>query len=125
MLQKNGYFSYANCHEFANFMAIEFENANMPVSCELFYIKGGDHVFNVINRNPNSISRMPKTWGEECYIIDAWSGVIFKAEEFYKKMMNYNVVHLNDLRIAFLEKVSYMFHYPDKEQSDFNYSPKF
>lgn len=71
-----------NCYEFA-FYAASILSRAMPV--EIFRVKDkntqGNHVFLVINRDPQSSIDDPELWGEKAIIVDPYLRKIYSASE--------------------------------------------
>lgn len=83
-------YSMGNCEEYA-FVALDYIfEKNPSVTAELFYIKGGDHIFLVIGRDPASDPGLPEDWGEHAYICDPWARDSYKANLYQTKLKNYN-----------------------------------
>lgn len=83
-------FSIGNCYEYA-LMALDYVVHHAPgTNAEVYGIKGGDHAFLVIGRNPDSLINRPETWGKEAYICDPWSNKVYLASEYLTKTKNYS-----------------------------------
>lgn len=72
------YYKIGNCQEQAT-LAFNYLNSKSVSSLELCHFIGGDHVFVIIGRAPNSDIRNPSTWGDEAVLCDPW------AENFFAK----------------------------------------
>ena len=82
-------FSIGNCHELA-LMALDYVAKYAPnVDAEVYHIKGGDHVFLVIGRDPDSNLYRPETWGDKAYICDPWSDKVYLASDYLSQTKNY------------------------------------
>ncbi|MEI8125954.1 MAG: hypothetical protein WCG42_09370 [Parachlamydiaceae bacterium] len=85
-----------NCHELAQ-MALHYMITEQPdVNAEVYYIKGGDHVFLVVGRKIKSAPHRPDTWGDEAYICDPWSNNVYPANEYLTKTKNFFQVSTAD-----------------------------
>jgi hypothetical protein len=88
--------SLGNCAELT-YQAFDFIlNTNSDVNnAEIYEIIGkknpmdGDHVFLVLNRDPNSDPSDPMTWGKNAIICDPWAKTVFPASEYLLKLKNY------------------------------------
>jgi hypothetical protein len=88
-------FSLGNCGELT-LMALDYVVNYAPetINAESYYIVGGDHVFLVVGRDPDSDPKKPETWGEHAYICDPWSNAVYHASEYQTKTKNYyRIVH--------------------------------
>ncbi|WP_420420737.1 hypothetical protein [Simkania sp.] len=61
-----------------------------PLKAEVFFLKGGNHVFLVLDRNPQSNSSDYKSWGKQAVICDTWSGKVFPAMQMESKLKNFS-----------------------------------
>jgi hypothetical protein len=81
-----------NCHELASLAFWDlkkyFQN---KVKVDLYSILGGDHLFIVIGREPNSNPNDPTTWGKNAVVYDPWISsfhqpTFFPVEELTQKL---------------------------------------
>jgi hypothetical protein len=81
-------YGVGNCHELA-YLAKHHLMENHPelTSAEVFYCKGGDHVFLVIGRGTKSNNY--QDWDENAVICDPWSGDVYPATHIPQMMGNY------------------------------------
>lgn len=78
-----------NCQELA-FMALDYVIQHVPyVNAEIYMISGGDHVFLVIGRDPESDQTKPETWGSSAYICDPWAKKTYLASEYLTNLTNF------------------------------------
>lgn len=79
-----------NCHEFSEIVKDFFaKNNKTNISCEIFHIENGDHVFNVIGRRKDSNPNDHTTWGDEAIVADAWGLDVFLAKEIPNRLQNF------------------------------------
>jgi len=78
-----------NCLEYSLVVCKIFRERKFPVTCEVFIIVNGDHVFNVIGRNPNTDKDNFYNWNDDVVIIDAWSCEIYSKDELEKKLKDF------------------------------------
>lgn len=70
-----------NCAELA-FHALDYVlNHKGDMYAEVYEIKGGDHVFLVLNRDPGSDPKNPATWGPNAVICDPWSNAVYRVND--------------------------------------------
>lgn len=82
-------YALGNCQEMT-YMALDYIVKNEPdVEAEAFYIDGGDHVFLVIGRNPDSDANDPLTWGDDAYICDPWANRVYRASDYQTELHDY------------------------------------
>ncbi len=81
--------SSGNCDEFTK-QAFDFilyhDNS---IKAEVYEIQGGDHVFLVLNRDPNSDPSDPDTWGKKAVICDPWANSVYYALNFRHHLKNF------------------------------------
>lgn len=79
-----------NCLENACLSAVEASKYSGIDSIEIFQMPNLDagHAFVVVNRNQESDSKKMSTWGDKAIIIDAWSGIVFKAKDYPSDIPN-------------------------------------
>lgn len=80
--------SIGNCGELA-YQALDYFLAKTDFRAEVYHIVNGDHVFLVVNRDPNSDPTKPETWGSEAFICDPWANKVFSASEYQSELKNY------------------------------------
>lgn len=96
LLSLSSKFSIGNCQELTH-QAFEFVLTHYPsLNAEIFYLKGGDHVFLVLNRKANSNTVNPKKWGNAAIICDPWKNKCYFATEYEQYLQSYLVK--NNLR---------------------------
>lgn len=80
----------ANCREMADLACLELALKKIsvsPVEANLKDIISGeiipytDHCFALINLAPKARIENPKTWGKDAVIVDAWAGMVKRAQE--------------------------------------------
>lgn len=84
---------FANSHEVGNCQEISyviyvklFELLSHQITIELFELKGGDHMFVVLNRSQNNKNKsLPDMWGRECIIVDGWADE--EADQIYPAVL--------------------------------------
>lgn len=87
-------YSLGNCHELAVLALYYIINfAHNDINAEVYTIDGGDHVFLVLNRDPNSDPHKPETWGVNAVICDPWNDQVndqvYPAAEYTYRLKNY------------------------------------
>lgn len=93
----------SNCYELAekvlfNLMVLM---KGCTVQLEIVSLCKGDHVFNIIGRNPESLLEKPETWGPNAVIVDAWSGEVYPASRIQEKLMAFfNVTYDDKFKIV-------------------------
>jgi hypothetical protein len=87
----------ANCSEMVE-LGFEYALSTLHTtsSIEIFHIHGGDHVFLVIGRDPNSDMSDSSTWGTDCVICDPWSGAYYPALKLKNYLLNFKKLQLSD-----------------------------
>ncbi len=66
------------------------------INAEVFRIKGGDHVFLVLNRDPKSKVEDPTTWGEAAVICDPWNAKVYEAKYYRSELKNFYVKEIKN-----------------------------
>jgi hypothetical protein len=91
----SSYYSHAtqadngNCQEFS-FVGMHIANEVYQYNrVEMFAVSKGDHVFLVLDRDPNSDGSNYASWGENAVVCDAWSGEVFPAAKIPEKLSTY------------------------------------
>ncbi len=83
-----------NCGEHAA-VAFKHLTKNHPqLRIEQIADIANDHVFVVIDRNPNSEINNPKTWGDTAIICDAWARKCFPAKDLDNELEKILTEHL-------------------------------
>lgn len=101
-------YSIGNCYEMA-VMALDYcVNHHPEVRTEVYLISGGDHVFLVVGRDPESNPHKPETWGKNAFICDPWANKVYPASHYLSETKNYYGIlnpqtgeiknHLEDLK---------------------------
>lgn len=85
-----------NCHEFSYLALGILRKIDPGLNGDVFTIRRGDHVFLVIDRDPNSDPANPATWGEHAVVCDSWSGAVYPAAEIPFKLKNFSYYILQD-----------------------------
>ncbi|QBR83742.1 hypothetical protein E3983_04850 [Legionella israelensis] len=80
--------SIGNCGELA-YQALDYFLTETDFRAEVYHIVNGDHVFLVVNRDPNSDPAKPETWGSEAFICDPWANKVFNASDYQSELKNY------------------------------------
>lgn len=84
MAKKMIKYSIGACLEYA-FLGVFYIAMRYPhLFAEIAYIKGGDHVFIVLARDPHSDPSDPLTWGQQAVICDPWAKQNYLANAFEK-----------------------------------------
>jgi hypothetical protein len=83
--------SLGNCGELAYqaFDYILYASENLHTRADVYEIKGGDHIFLVLNRPYDSDPYDPKTWGNETIICDPWANAVYNALDYQSKLKNF------------------------------------
>ena|SRR3990167_3245374 len=86
-------FRVGNCGEFSALVQNYLMKRN--VDSESIHNVTGDHVFVVIDRDPNSSYRNPKKWGEYAVIVDSSNDHAYPVSEIKQKLKNYHYCKKN------------------------------
>jgi hypothetical protein len=85
-------YSLGNCFELAlqalDYVLIHEEK----ITAEVYKIRGGDHIFLVLNRAPGSDPSNPATWGQHAVICDPWSDKVYKASDYRLELKNFHYI---------------------------------
>lgn len=84
-------YGLGNCFELS-LQAFDFLLSNPKASdtnVEIFDIKGSDHIFIVIGRDPKSDPNDPMSWGKNAVICDPWSSQVYKASEYLTELKGF------------------------------------
>lgn len=85
-------FQVGNCEEMAFFAGYKLMSANYQRSIEIFHFTNGDHVFVVLDRDPNSDANSPEKWGENAVVCDPMVGDVYPASETPKRLKDFTTV---------------------------------
>lgn len=90
-------FSLGNCQELA-LLALHYIAVETSLNAEVYRIKGGDHIFLVIGRPRDSNPNIPETWGENTYICDPWSNLVYPASQYQTRLKNFysDILYINN-----------------------------
>ncbi len=77
-------------------------------NAEIFSIKGGDHVFLVLNRDPNSKVEDPTTWGVNAVICDPWSRTAYPAADYRHRLKNFYTKDIYNKKTKKKEKKNFI-----------------
>ena len=83
-------YDLGNCGELAYF-ALDYILYHAPpeLNAETYSIRGGNHSFLVINRDPNSDPNLPETWGTDAVICDPWANKVYRARDYRTELKNF------------------------------------
>lgn len=85
-----------NCLEYAK-LALEYaREMNHEVRVEVVYIKNGDHVFVVIDRQAGSDMNDYTSWGAQAVICDAWAGAVYPASAIPDHLADFRHLYFKD-----------------------------
>ena len=93
LVNSSAKYSLGNCYEMAlqAFDYLLYSPAASQVNFEIFTIQGGDHIFDVIGRNPKTDPSNPKTWNKDAVICDPWNekNNVYLASEYQQKLKSW------------------------------------
>lgn len=82
-------FSLGDCDDLA-LHALDYIVRHVPeMEAELYRIKGGDHVFLVLNRDPDSAVDDTSKWGANAVICDPWANEVYPAKDALTRLRNF------------------------------------
>lgn len=85
-----------NCAELS-WMAMDYLLDHYPeMKGEIFSLSGGDHVFFVLNRDPESSVRHPETWGDNAWICDPWANKYYPASKYFTELKGLKIIEKDD-----------------------------
>jgi hypothetical protein len=96
-----------NCEEFSMYGYYIFKKNGYTHLVEIFSIKNGDHLFIVIDRDPESDKNDFTTWGPHCVVCDGWMGEVYPAHLLPSYLRSYKEVKIEGEYKNTLELFSY------------------
>jgi len=90
MISFSSKYSIGNCRELAAHAFDYVLNDNhRPISAIMYFIKGGDHTFLVLNVKPDCKPEDISTWGDNAVICDPWANKVYKASDYKLELKNF------------------------------------
>lgn len=90
-------FNAGNCHELCYVALNRLRELDPSHNAELFLVQNGNHVFIVLDRNPESDANDYRTWGQKAVVVDPFSNTAFPAnllEDELKTNEKHTTYHL-------------------------------
>lgn len=79
-------FNVGNCHEYAYVAISRLREMDPSHRAEVFLMSNGNHVFVVLDRDPDSDPNDYTTWGQDAVVLDAWASDTFPASDIPNRL---------------------------------------
>lgn len=100
-----------NCGEMANMALYILRKYHPEIRTEVGHIENGDHVFAVIDIDPNFYNRKgSSSWGKYAVICDAWSGKAYPIKNIFTELEDYKRLHTHNKYYNLLIKFNPGYH---------------
>ena len=103
-------YKMGNCSEYVNVALDYLKEKGAPRRAEAIADRLNDHIFIVIDRDPNGILNDVTTWGSSALICDPWAKRIIFPERFDQEFTSIFSRHLSPPK-TFLEKKEFSVYY--------------